>query len=152
MKLESLLNILASGGTITKNDIDNLSIKKIESVIFDLTDNLGKKNIALAIEVYRNLVIAKEPVQKILVTLYNHFRKLYIVKLALEEKKDVALSLDLKPNQMFLVNKYKTQSNYFKKEEIRTILQKLCDLDYNYKIGLIDLNIGFESILCAYCS
>ena len=141
-----------SGGTITKDDIDNLAIKKIESVIFDLTDSLGKKNVGMAIDVYRNLVLAKEPVQKILVTLYNHFRKLYIVKLALDEKKDIASSLDLKPNQMFLVNKYKTQANYFKKDEIRVILQKLCDLDYNYKIGLIDLDIGFESILCAYCS
>ena len=35
-------------------------------------------------------------------------------------------------------------------EELKNILQSLCDLDYNYKIGLIDLNIGLESILCAY--
>ena len=25
------------------------------------------------------------------------------------------------------------------------------DLDYKYKIGLIDLNVGLEAILCAYC-
>ena len=29
---------------------------------------------------------------------------------------------------------------------------ELIDLDYNYKIGLIDLNVGLESILCRYCS
>ena len=30
-------------------------------------------------------------------------------------------------------------------------LKELTELDYKYKIGLIDLNIGFEAILCAYC-
>ena len=34
--------------------------------------------------------------------------------------------------------------------ELRTILQQLCDLDYKYKIGKIDLQVGLESILCTY--
>ena len=75
---------------------------------------------------------------------------MYLVKLALKNNKDIVYSLDLKPNQMFLVNKYKMQAGYFKIEEIRTILQKLGNLDYEYKIGLIDLETGFEAILCAY--
>ncbi|MCI9366564.1 MAG: DNA polymerase III subunit delta, partial [Clostridia bacterium] len=33
------------GGTISKKDIEILSIKTLDSNIFDLTDNLGKKNI-----------------------------------------------------------------------------------------------------------
>ena len=151
-EIRKLIEYAGPGGTITKEDIDSLSIKKIESVIFDLTDSLGKKETGKAIDVLRNLIIAKEPIQKILVTLYNHFKKLYLVKLAIKNNKDVVQSLDLKPNQMFLANKYKIQAGFFKEEEIRTILKKLCDLDYNYKIGLIDLDVGFESILCTYCS
>ncbi len=150
-EIRKLIEYEGSGGTITKNDIDNLSIKKIESIIFDLTDSLGKKNTKVAIEVLRNLILAKEPVQKILITLYNHFKKLYLVKLALKNNKDIIYALDLKPNQTFLVNKYKMQAGYFKTSEIRRILKELCDLDYKYKIGLIDLDVGFESILCAYC-
>ena len=65
--------------------------------------------------------------------------------------KDVATSLDLKQNQVFLVNKYKMQASYYKTSELRKILEELCNLDYNYKVGLIDLELGFESILCAYC-
>ena len=150
-EIRKLVEYEGQGGTITKNDIDNLSIKKMESIIFDLTDSLGKKNTKVAIEVLRNLIMAKEPVQKILITLYGHFKKLYLVKLALENNKDIIYALDLKPNQTFLVNKYKMQANYFKTSEIRRILKELCDLDYKYKIGLIDLEVGFESILCAYC-
>ena len=151
-EIRKLIEYVGEGGTITKEDIDKLSIKKIESVIFDLTDSLGKKNTKTAIDVLRNLILAKEPVQKILITLYNHFKKLYLVKLALKSNKDIISALDLKPNQTFLVNKYKMQAGYFKTSEIRKILKELSTLDYKYKIGLIDLNIGFESILCAYCS
>lgn len=146
-----LIEYAGKGGKIEKADIDNLCIKKVESVIFDLTDSLGKKNTAQAIEVLRNLILAKEPVQKIMVTLYNHFKKLYLTKIALNLNKDVASSLDLKPNQVFLVNKYKMQSSYFKSSELKRILKEFCDLDYNYKVGLIDLELGFEAILCAYC-
>lgn len=150
-EIRKLIEYEGAGGTITKDDIDKLSIKKMESIIFDLTDSLGKKNTKVAIEVLRNLILAKEPVQKILITLYGHFKKLYLVKLAMKNNKDIIYALDLKPNQTFLVNKYKMQASYFKTSEIRRILKELCDLDYKYKIGSIDLEVGFESVLCAYC-
>ena len=146
-----LIEYAGEGNTIKKEDIDKLSIKKMESIIFDLTDSLGKKNTKQAIEVLRNLILSKEPLQKILITLYNHFKKLYLTKLAISQNRDITTSLDLKPNQTFLANKYKAQSSYFKLKELRKILQELCDLDYKYKIGLIDLNVGLEAILCAYC-
>ena len=102
-------------------------------------------------QVLQNLIYAKEPLQKILITLYNHFKKIYLTKLAIDYKKDIAQSLNLKPNQIFLVNKYKIQAGYFQEKELQFILQRLRDLDYNYKIGNIDLQIGLESILCRYC-
>lgn len=147
-----LIEYAGENGTIQKEDVDKLAIKKLESVIFDLTDNLGKKEIAKALEVLQNLIYAKEPLQKILITLYNHFKKLYFVKLALNTNKDIASSLNLKPNQIFLVNKYKAQVRYFQERELKELLQKLRDLDNEYKIGLIDLQVGLEAILCAYCS
>lgn len=151
-EIRKLIEYAGEGGTIQKEDIDKLSIKKLESVIFDLTDSLGKKDIAKALEVLKNLIDSKEPLQKILITLYNHFKKLYFVKLSLKYEKDIITSLNLKPNQTFLVNKYKTQARYFEERELENILQNLRDLDYNYKNGWIDLQVGLETILCQYCS
>ena len=150
-EIRKLIEYKGNGGEIVKEDIDKLTIKKLESVIFDLTDNLGKKETAKALEVLKNLISQKEPLQKILITLYNHFKKIYITKLAEKYKKDVATSLQLKPNQIFLVNKYKMQSKYFKEKDLNSILQDFRDLDYNYKNGTIDLQIGLESVLCRYC-
>lgn len=151
-EIRKLIEYVGKGGKIQREDIDKLAIKKIESVIFDLTDSLGKKEIAKALEVLKNLLYSKEPLQKILITLYNHFKKLYFVELSLKYNKDIISSLNLKPNQTFLVNKYKMQAKYFKETELNNILQDLRNLDYQYKIGQIDLQIGLETILCKYCS
>lgn len=151
-EIRKQIEYVGNNGTITKESIDALATKKIEAVIFDLTDSLGKRNIQEAIYTLKNLIYAKEPVQKILITLYNHFKKLYLVKLAIRKNLNIAEVLKLKPNQMFLITKYKVQSEYFQEQELRKILEEFINLDSHYKIGLIDLNIGLETILCRYCS
>ncbi len=147
-----LIEYAGENGTVSKEDVDLLCIKEVNAVIFTLTDSLGKKNIKEALNTLQNLIYNKEPIQKILITLYNHFKKLYFTKLAIEEKKDVAQVLNLKPNQLFLVSKYKMQAGYFTKQELKNILDELILLDRNSKIGIIDLNLGLEAILAKYCS
>ena len=151
-EIRKLIEYAGENGKIKKEDIDKLTIKKLESVIFDLTDSLGKKDTKTALTVLQNLIYEKEPIQKILITLYNHFKKIYLTKIAMKENKNIAQSLNLKPNQTFLVKKYQMQAKYFKENELKVILQSLRDLDYKYKIGEIDLQVGLESILCTYCS
>ena len=151
-EVRKLIEYVGENGVITNKEVDLLCIKQIDSVIFDLTDNLGKKDIAKAMQVLKELVYEKEPIQKILITLYNHFKKLYIVKIAEKYRKDLATSMKLKPNQMFLVTKYKAQARYFTEAEIRKIMEEFINLDANYKIGLIDIDIGLEAVICRYCS
>ncbi len=149
---QKLIEYAGNGGTIKKEDIDALCIKQMESVIFDLTDSLGQKNVSKSLEVLRNLIYGKEPIQKILVTLYNHIKKIYIVKLCEKYKADVIEYLKLKPNQSFLVSKYKRQSTYFKEEELKNIINQFAKLDEDYKSGIVDLNVGLETLICGYCS
>ncbi len=42
-EIRKLIEYEGEDGTITKQDVDKLCIKQIQAVIFDLTDNLGKK-------------------------------------------------------------------------------------------------------------
>ena len=150
-EIRKQIEYVGENGEITNKTIDLLCIKKLDSIIWDLTDSLGKKNIKKALEVLNGLIYNKEHIQKILITLYNHFKKLYLIHLCQESNHNISEVLDLKPNQSFLISKYQTQARYFKKNELRDLLNELINLDSNYKIGLIDLNIGLESILCRYC-
>lgn len=151
-EIRKLIEYKGENNTITKQDVDLMCTKQIQAVIFDLTDNLGKKETGKALEIYNGLISNKEPIQKILITLYNHFKKLYIIKIAEKYNEDVATAMNLKPNQLFLVGKYKGQARYFNVQELREILNALIELDANYKVGLISLEIGMEAILCRYCS
>ena len=150
-EIRKLIEFAGTGGTIKEEDVDKLAVKQIDAVIFDLTDDLGNKKISSAIEVLDGLIYQKEPLQKVLVTLYNHFKKLYLCSIAIKSGKDIGTSIGLKPNQTFLVNKYKRQVNSFKSEELKKILVELTQLDYNSKNGKIDIDIGLRSILCSYC-
>lgn len=133
-EIRKLIEYAGEGGTIDKVAIESLATKQIDAIIFDLTDNLGKKDIKKAMEVLDGLVYNKEPIQKILITLYNHFKKLYIVKLSEKYNRNLAESMNLKPNQMFLITKYKKQADYFEETELREILEEFINLDKNYKI------------------
>lgn len=151
-EIRKLIEYAGENGTIKKQDIDELCIKQTEAVIFDLTDYLGSKNVKDAISTLKELIYNKEPIQRLLTLIYNHFKKLYFTKLTEKYNKNLAESLSLKPNQMFLTTKYKKQASYFEERTLREILQALVDLDANYKLGLIDLEMGLEAILCNYCS
>ena len=110
-EIRKLIEYAGENGEIKKEDIDKLAIKDVQAIIFDLTDYLGIKETDKALEVLDNLVYNKEPLQKIIITLYNHFKKLYLTKLALDKKRDIVEVLDLKPNQVFLTTKYKKQAS-----------------------------------------
>jgi len=150
-EIRKLIEYAGENGEIQKEDIDKLATKDVQAIIFDLTDYLGVKETDKALEVLDNLIYNKEPMQKIIITLYNHFKKIYLTKLALEEKRDLVEALSLKPNQVFLTTKYKKQASYFQTDEIEKILKELINLDYDSKNGMIDLEIGMKTILCKNC-
>ncbi len=144
-EIRKLIEYVGEGGTIKKVDVDNLCIKQVEAVIFDLTDYLGNKNTKGALNTLYNLEYNKEPVQRLLILIYNHFKKLYFTKLSERLGKNLIESLSLKPNQTFLTTKYKKQAAYFTETTLREILQALVDLDANSKLGQIDLQLRFRN-------
>ena len=153
-ELRKVIEYTGEGNTIEIDTIDKLCIKQIESVIFDLTDNIGAKKISKAIEILDNLISNKEPLQVILVTLYTHFKRLYICKIsqATTNKEALIAALGIRPNHTFLIKKYQGQSKNFTQKTLRELIEALADLDYNSKIGNIDIDVGLRSILCNYCS
>ena len=151
-EIRKLIEFAGENGTITKESIDKLTVKQIDSVVFDLTDNLGNKNVKKALEILDELIYQKEPLQRILYTLYNHFKKLYLCKIAVKLNKDIINALSLKPNQTFLVVKYKKQAASFSEDELMAILKEFTKLDYAYKNGKIDSIVGLKGILSRYCN
>ena len=112
-EMRKQIEYVGVNGNITKESIDLLTIKKMESVIFDLTDCLGKKDIQEAMLVLKNLLYAKEPIQRILITLYNHFKKLYLTKLAIRQNKNIRRNTKFKAESSIFSRKIQNTSKLF---------------------------------------
>ena len=148
-EIRKLIQYVGTGGTITKEVIDKLVIRKPEAVVFDLTDYLGTKNVKAAINCYRDLLSQNVADQIIIVMIYRHIRNLYIYKLSKPE--DVVKNLNLKPNQTFLPKIYARQAKLFTIEELKQILYELIYIDESSKNGNLDsISTGIESIMCRY--
>lgn len=129
---------------ITKQDIDILTVKSIDTDIFHLIDNiiLNKKDEAL--ESYHEMIKQGEEPIKLIVMLANQFRLIYQVKELYKRgyrEYDIANILEQKP---YSIKKASEKMHKYSSEELLNYLVRLADLDINIKTGKIDKNLGLE--------
>lgn len=144
-EIQKLVDYVGDRNEILKEDIENVGIRTLETIIFDLTDCVGSRNISNTLKFLNELLQQKEPLQKILIMIARHFKSLLITKICLNENRNVAEELNTK--FPFIINKYKDQARKFAVEELENVLVDLAELDMDSKVGKIDLKIGLEIAL-----
>lgn len=144
-EMQKLIDYTGENAEIEKMDIEKVGIRTLETIIFDLTDSIGNRNIAISLKYLDELLMQKEPLQKILIMIARHFKALLVTKICVNQNQSVSDELNIK--FPFIVNKYKDQCRRFKKEELEDIIINLANLDSNSKNGKIDLKIGLELCL-----
>lgn len=132
---KKLCAYVGTGGTITKTDVDAMVARDTEYKIYEMTDYIAKKKFDLALAVIKDMLGKGETSQRILVAVYNYFRRLLHVAISDMSASDVAVSLGIKE---FAVRKAKEQAEKFKKRSLKNAVDLLCDADYKIKSGLID--------------
>lgn len=144
-EIQKLIDYVGERDEIKKQDIEKVGIRTLETIIFDLTDSVGNRNIATSLKYLEELIMQKEPLQKILIMIARHFKSLLITKICVQ--KNISVSEELNIKFPFIVNKYKEQCRKFKEDELKNILIDLANLDSDSKVGKIDLKIGLELCL-----
>jgi len=144
-EIQKLADYVGENEEIKKQDIEIVGIRTLETIIFDLTDALGNRNLRVSIQYLEELLMQKEPLQKILIMIARHFKSLLITKICI--RKNISVSEELNIKFPFIVNKYKEQCRRFQEKELEDIVIRLADLDANSKVGKIDLKIGLELCL-----
>lgn len=146
-EIRKLIEYTGKDKEITKQSIDLITIKQIEAVIFDLTDYLGKRDIKKSIQLLDDLIYQKEPLQKIYIMIYKHFKNLYLIKTAQEQKiNNVNEQLGLHP---FVFNKCVYQTNNYATRELTRIYKDFMQIDIDNKSGNIDLYTGIINVMCS---
>ncbi len=98
---------------ITRKAIDDISVKTPETIIFNLTDNMGQRNSKNALQDLDDLLRSNEAIQKILITLTRHFRNMLLVKECVDLNRNIEKELSM---QNWQAGKYKSQSMNFTKD------------------------------------
>lgn len=130
---------------ITKEDIENVITKNIEKNIFELTNAIVNRNKDKIMEIYNDLILAKEDPIKLLVTLSNQLRLILQVKLMRKSgysEKEIVTTLKEHPYRINLAMKSSFEINDLKKKML-----KLSELDYKIVTGEVDKFFGFEMFL-----
>ncbi|MBQ3115429.1 MAG: DNA polymerase III subunit delta [Clostridia bacterium] len=134
---EKLVSYAGSGGVIDKNVLDQMVVRDVEYQIYNMTEYIAKKKVDLALAVVTDMLSKGEPAQKILVSVYNYFRRLLLVAISDKTVDEYVTLLGIKD---FAVRKAKEQAKMFTKRSLKRAVDMLTDFDYKIKSGLIDVS------------
>ena len=147
-ELEKLMALKDSEKEITKEDIDLIVIKKIDSNIFDLIDAIISKNKEKSLRIYNEMINYGEDIFKIFVSLSNQIRLIYQVKVLKNLTNDeIADKLKLKNVKQVSALRYKIDK--YTSGELISYLHKLSIMDEKLKLGKSIDNIVFPTFIAS---
>lgn len=132
---------------IKLDDVENMVSLKPEQNAFAIAENLMKGNFKNALKIYYDLRILKEEPVRLIALMASQFRILTQVGFLLEKggnKDSIAKEMSIHPYRIQLAI---SNLNLLSYQKATVILEKLYDLDYRIKSGLVDPYYGFELFL-----
>ncbi|MBB6624280.1 DNA polymerase III subunit delta [Clostridium gasigenes] len=145
-EVDKLINY-TYGREIQKNDIDKLIPNKSEDDIFDLVDFIAQKKIENAIDLMDELLFKADQHMLIIVSIENHFKRLYEVKvLMLNGKKldQIVSYLKLHP---YVCEKTMAQCNRFSIKQLQQLMKICLETERKIKSSSIDKQTEMELML-----
>ncbi len=127
-----LIDYVGSGETIKIQDVENLVSKDLEYKIYELTEQIGKKNFDKALLIIKDMLDKGEMASRLLFYIYNYFRRLLHVSITSMSVQEMAKAFNVKE---YAITKMKSQSAMFKKRALKNAVDMLSDADYKIKSG-----------------
>lgn len=148
-EMEKLIAYTGERMEVTREDIDAICCKEANDQIFSMLDAVADGNSVRALHLYRELLeIQKEPLH-ILAMVFRHCNILLQIKT--EEGKfsgfDLAKRLGL--YQSFYAN-YARQAKKFQASQLKEMLTRCVETDYNFKSGKMTIQLGVELLLVSF--
>lgn len=129
-ELTKLVSFVGDRAVIEKSDVETISTKTVEFQIFELSENLARKNAVKVYEILSTLKVRKDEFRGLLGLIYNHFRRLFFVSITKGTRDELASMLSVAP---YAVTKAIEQSRLFTKKQLKDIVDECMRLDYEVK-------------------
>lgn len=143
-ELSKLTSYVANKKLIEEKDVELLVNKTLEFQIYELTENLAKKNKEKVFEILDVLKNKKDSYKTLLPLIYNHFRRLFYVATSNLSKSELGAMLGVKDYAITVAFK---QSKMFPKIKLKQIINIIAELDYELKTTAISNELGIEYLV-----
>lgn len=143
-EINKLCNFIGNNQKITAEDVDLLCTDFKEYQIFELTEQLANKNASKVFEILYLFKRNKEQGRGLFGLIYNHFRRLFFVSVTNENVKELSKLLEIKE---FAVQKCIKQAKYFTKKQLKSIVDKCSELDFQIKQSLTNFETGLDLLV-----
>lgn len=131
-EIAKLIAFVGERETVEENDVNLIVTKNVDYQIFDLTENLAKKDAQKVYSVLQEIRAKKDNEKLILPLIYSHFRRLLHTKLNSENLTETAKLLKVKEYAVSVALK---QSKLFSQKMLKQINDLCLELDYAVKNG-----------------
>ena len=149
-ELEKLFCYTYDKEGIAAEDVRAICSKLTEANIFDMIEHVSRAKLKEALELYYEMLAAKESAMRILRLLCRQFNQLLQVKLLSEEgNSDSGISGKLKLSPR-VVGKLKDQGRRFTKQVLTEAVEECVELEEAVKTGKLDENLSVELIIMKY--
>ncbi len=139
-EVQKLASYTLGDDKITLADVDKVVIKESDYRIYEMTDFVAKRDFDKAFTVLTEMLNGGEPPQKLLVSLYYHYRKLFHVAVSPLNDNELAKALGVKE---VAIAKMRRQVKTFNLKNLKNAVDVLADYDFKFKSGEVNVDTAF---------
>lgn len=138
--------------SVTRQDINDVTVPVVENRVFDMVDALLSKNAPSALSMLNDLLVLKEDETRILGAISSNADKLLTVKLLTEDgvdKTQIASKAKIAP---FIVSKYIKLSSKYNSYDLKNLLTKCIEIDRQFKLTRGDKAVILQSFIAEFAT
>ncbi len=143
-EVSKLVSFVSDKKLIEENDVKLLVNKTLEFQIFELTENLAKKNKDKVFEILDALKSKKDVYRTLIPLIYAHFRRLFYVAVSSVSKSELGQMLGVKDYAITVAYK---QSKMFTKLQLKNIINIMEELDFELKTSAISNDLAVDYLV-----
>ncbi len=138
--------------SVTRQDINDVTVPVVENRIFDMVDALLSKNAPLALSMLNDLLVLKEDETRILGAISSNADKLLTVKLLTDDRVDKSVIASKAKIAPFIVSKYTTLSSKHSPVDLKKLLSKCIEIDSLFKLTRGDKAVILQSFIAEFAA
>ena len=149
-ELDKLVSYVGDRNQITLEDVNAICIARVETKIFDMLNAISAKDLKKTLDLYQDMLAAKEPPMRILTMIVRQFRQMKVIKELTAYGNNAGTIASKVGMPDFAVRRTMQLANNFSDKEISSLLNDAADFEEQFKTGRLDEKLAVELIIMKY--